>query len=125
MRKQLKIDLSDFTYQSHFEEYLETKVSNETCFKKDKDNKTNIFANEKTKYDCRVLLQVQSVYYSMNNKDDIVYYPQVLLEQYGYRLFSNNKLIHSDVIFTDTEPDSESNDSDESEEEINQNTVFD
>ena len=125
MRKQLKIDLSDFTYQSHFEEYLETKVSNETCFKKDKDNKTNIFANEKNKYDCRVLLQVQSVYYSMNNKDDIVYYPQVLLEQYGYRLFSNNKLIHSDVIFTDTEPDSESNDSDESEEEINQNTVFD
>ena len=125
LRKQLKIDLSDFTYQNHFEEYLETKVSNETCFKKDKDNKTNIFANEKTKYDCRVLLQVQSVYYSMNNKDDIVYYPQVLLEQYGYRLFSNNKLIHSDVIFTDTEPDSESNDSDESEEEINQNTVFD
>ena len=70
-------------------------------------------------------MQVQSVYYSMNDKDDIVYYPQVLLEQCGYRLFSNNKLIHSDVIFTDTEPDSESNDSDESEEEINQNTVFD
>ena len=62
----------------------------------------------------------------MRNKDilsdDIVYYPQVLIEQCRYRVFSNNTLIHPDLVFTDTERD----ESDESEEEvINENTVFD
>ena len=41
------------------------KVSDETCFRKDKDNKTNIIPNENTKYNCRVLLQAQSVCHSM------------------------------------------------------------
>ena len=80
-------------------------------------------------YNCGVLLQIQSVYYSMkdkdilsNDNDDIVYYSQLLLEQCGYRFFSNNRLIHPDLIFTDFEPD----DNDESEEEkINENFVFD
>ena len=82
-----------------------------------------------SKYNCRVLLQIQSVYYSMKNKDilsdgndDNVYYPQVLLEQCVYRAFSNNKIFHPDLNFTDSEPD----DNDESEEEeINENTVYD
>ena len=59
----------------------------------------------------------------MKDNDDIRYYPQVLLEQRGYRPFSNNGLFHPDLEFTDTEPGSESNDSDESEEEINEDTV--
>ena len=55
----------------------------------------------------------------MKDNDDIKYYPQVLLEQFGYRTFSNNVLFHPDLEFTDTDPDSDS------EEEINENTVFD
>ena len=56
------------------------------------------------------------------DNDDIVCYPHVLLGQCGYRPFPNNKLIHPDLIFTDSEPD----DQDESEEEeINENTVLD
>ena len=49
----------------------------------------------------------------MKNKDnnDIVYYPQVLIEQCAYRFFSNNKIIHPDLVLTDNEPD----DIDESE----------
>ena len=39
---------------------------------------TNTIPNEKTKYNGRVLLQIQSVYY--NNNEDENYYPQVLLE---------------------------------------------
>ena len=66
---------------------------------------------EDTKYNCRVLLQIQSVYYIINGNDDIRYYPQVLLDQYAYRPFSNNVLFHPDLEFTDTEPDSESDDS--------------
>ena len=124
-----KINLNNFTYESKGEEYLKTKVSDETCFRKDKDNKTNIIPNENTMYNCGVLLQIQSVCYSMkdkdilsNDNDDIVYYSQLLLEQCRYRFFSNNRLIHPDLIFTDFEPD----DNDESEEEkINENFVFD
>ena len=57
----------------------------------------------------------------MKDKDDIKYYPQVLIEQCGYKVFSNNTIIHPDLIFADYEPD----DNDESEEEINEITVFD
>ena len=114
IERELKIDLNSFSYESKGEEYLKTKVSDKTCFKKDKDNKTNTIPNENTKYNYRVLLQMQSVYYSMKDKDrdilsddndDIVYYPQVLLGQCGYSFFSNNKLIHPYLIFTESEPD--------------------
>ena len=123
MKKKLGIDdHSNFKYESNRdEEYLKTIVSDETCFR---ENKANRIPNENTKYTYRVLLQIQSVYYSMeDNIDEIEYYAQVLLEHYVYKVFSNNILIHKDLVFTDTEPDSESND--ESEEEINENTMFD
>ena len=82
-----------------------------------REGKYNPISDKNTKYICRVLLQIQSVYFNMkDNKDDIKYYPQVLLEQCGYIPFSNNVLIHKDLEFTDAEPDSES------EEEINENT---
>ena len=42
---------------------------------------------EYDKYDCRVLLQIQSVYYSMKDNDDIRYYAQVLLQHCGYKPF--------------------------------------
>ena len=54
----------------------------------------------------------------MKDNDNIRYYPQVLLEQCGYRPFSNNVLFHKDLEFTDNEPHSES------EEVINENVVF-
>ena len=75
------------------EEYLKTIVFSETCFRKDKDKEINTIPNENSKYNCRVLLQIiiirvllQSVYYSMKNKDilsddnddDIRYYSQIL-----------------------------------------------
>ena len=78
IEEKLKIDLNTFTYESKGEDYLKTKVSDETCFRK--DNTTNIIPNENTKYNCRVLLQIQSVYYSMKDKD-MKYYPQELIEQ--------------------------------------------
>ena len=58
IEEKLKIDLSDFTYESKGEEYLKIRVSNETCFRKNKDN---IIPNEKTKRDCRGLSQIQSL----------------------------------------------------------------
>ena len=88
LEEKIEISLNDFTYESRGEEYLKTTVSNETCFRKNQDNKANIIPNENTKYTCRVLLQIQFVYYSMkDNDDDIRYYPQVLLELYPIDLF--------------------------------------
>ena len=81
IEQKLNIDLSDLPYVSKGEEYLKTKVSSETYFIK--NNKVNIIPNENTKYKCRAALQIQSVYYSMNDKD-IKYYPQVLVEQCSY-----------------------------------------
>ena len=69
-----------------------------------------------SKYNCRVLLQIQSVYY--NDKsiiEDEDYYPQVFLQHCRYTFFANNKLIHEALDFTDSEPESESE-----EEEFNE-----
>ena len=103
IERKLETDLNNFTYESEGQEYLKTIVSNETCFIRDKGNKTNTIPDENTKYNCRVLFQIQSVYYSMEDKnilsgnnDDIRCYPQVLIEQCGYRPFSNNILILND-----------------------------
>ena len=102
--------------------YLKTKVSDDISFRKNKDKTTNTIPNERTKYDCRVLLQKQSVYHNNNNKgviEDEDYYPKVFLQQCRYTFFTNSKLINDVLDFTDTEPDSES----ESEEEFNEDTV--
>ena len=123
-----KINLDNYLHEDkRGEEYLKTIVSNETCFRKDKDKETNTIPNENTKYNCRVLLQIQSLYCCVKNKDilsddnddDIIYYSQTLFDQCRYKVFSSNKLIHPDLNFTDSEPD----DNDESEEE--ENTVYD
>ena len=42
--------------------YLKTKVYDGTCFRKNKDKTTNTSPDEKTKCNCRVLLQIQSIY---------------------------------------------------------------
>ena len=57
---------------------------------KNKDKTSNTIPNERTKYNCRVLLQIQSVYY--NNKDTLEnedYYSQVFLEHCRYTFISN------------------------------------
>ena len=74
--EKLNIDFNDFTYESKGEEYLKTIVSDKTLFKK--DNITRIILNEKIKYRCNRILQMQSVYYNMKDKH-IKHYPQVLL----------------------------------------------
>ena len=72
IEEKLGIALNDFTYENKGEEHLKTIVSDETCFR---ENKDNIIPSENTKYTCRVLLQIQSVYFNMeDNKDDIRYY---------------------------------------------------
>ena len=109
------IDLDNYLYEdSKGDTYLKTEVSDEICFRKDKDKTVNTIPNEKTKYNCRVLLQIQSVYYS--NNEDENYYPQVFLQSCRYKFLANNRLIHDVFEFSDTEPENES------EERFNENT---
>ena len=57
----LNIDLYHYLYEdSNGNTHFKTKVSDETCFRKDKDKTANTIPNDKTKYNCIVLLQ--SVY---------------------------------------------------------------
>ena len=73
-------------------------------------------------YTCRALLQLQSVFFKIEDKNDSIrYYPQLLLQQCVCKRFINNVIFHPDLEFTETEPESES----ESEEEINESTVLD
>ena len=113
--KILNIGLNNFMYEDKKgATYLKTKVFDETCFRKHKDKTINTIPNEKTKYNCRVLLQIQSVCYNYNEDEN--YYPQVFLQSCRYTFIANNKLIHDVLDFTDTNPESES------EEEFNDNT---
>ena len=60
----LKIDLDRYFYEDmRGEVYFKAKVSDETFFRRDKDKTANTIPNERPKYNCRVLLQIQSVYY--------------------------------------------------------------
>ena len=94
--------------------YFKTKVSDDTGFRKSKDKTTNTIPNKRTKYNCRVLLQIQSVYYN-NNKGIIEnedYYPEVFSQQCRYNFFAINTLIYEALDFTDTEPERESEEND-------------
>ena len=63
IRKILNIGLDNYSYEDNKGiRYLKTKLSDETCFRKGKDKTTNTIRNIKTKYNCRVLLQIQCVY---------------------------------------------------------------
>ena len=118
IEKILNIDLYHYSYDDNNGiTYFKTKVSDETCFRKDKDKTTNTIPNEKTKYNCRAFLQIQSVYYNINKDILEYYYPQVFLQHCRYTFFVNNKLIHETLDFTDTESESES------EGEFNEDTV--
>ena len=126
IEKNADINLNDFTFEEKGENYFKTKVTDETCFKEGKvikkESDANFIPKKNVMYTCRALLQIQSVFFEIKDKkDDISYYPQLLLQQCICKRFINKVIFHPDLEFTDTEPESES----ESEEEINDSTVLD
>ena len=131
--EKLNINSNDFTFDKKGGEYFKTKVYNETCFKENikttlilkegnviPKEEQDIFTPEiDVMYTCIALLQIQSIFFNMkNDKDDISYYRQLLLDQCVYKRFINYTIFHPELLFTDTEPESES------EEEINEDTVL-
>ena len=62
---------------------------------------------KKNKYECKPLLQIQSIYYTQDDKKDIVHYPQVLVEECRYKDFIEYNIAHKDFMFRYSEPESE------------------
>ena len=114
----LGLDINDYTYDSDYATYFKTKASNKTCFRQSSDKTHNILPREKTGYNCRILLQIESVFFNNKNKDDIDYYAQVFLQEFRYTPQINRTLLIDKLELIDVEPESESE-----EEEFNENTA--
>ena len=85
--KILNIDLDHYSCDDNNGiTYLKTKVSDETCFRKDK-NKTNTIPNEKTKYNCR------EYYYKYNLFTTIIMKIKIIILKYFYRVVGINFLL--------------------------------
>ena len=70
-------------------------------------------------YNCRMLVKIESVFFNnKDNKDDIVYYPQVFLEEGTCSPMNNRRLLLDNLDLSDNDLDSES----ECGEEFNENS---
>ena len=87
--------------------YLKTNVYKKTRFNKKGCRDIHIVPNKNTKYECKPLLQIQSIYYAQEDKKDIFHYPQIRVEQCEYKDFIEYNIAHKDFMFTDSEPESE------------------
>ena len=104
------ITLNDFTFEKKGESYFKIQVTDKTCFKENikptlvlkegkvtpKESDVNFIPKENVMYTCRALLQIQSVFFKIKDKnDDISYYPQLLLQQCVCKRFINKVIISS------------------------------
>ena len=105
--EKLEIDLRGYSYEDGADIYLKTEVYKRTRFNKKRCKDIHIVPNKKTKYECKPLLQIQSIYYVQVDKKNIVYHPQIRLEQCRYKDLIEYNIAHKDFIFTDSEPESE------------------
>ena len=102
----LDIALQNPIYKSEINHYLRTKTYKRTCFNKKGCRDVHIVPNKNTKYECEPLLQIQSTDYVKLKIKNVFYYPQIQLEQCGYKDFIEYNIAHKDFIFTDSEPKS-------------------
>ena len=88
-----KSDIDSINYGSQSEktgiEYLRTSMSDRTLFEIDD---YRIIPGEKIRYSCNVILQIQSVYHTTKDKY-VIYYSQVLLDQWCYELYVDTREI--------------------------------
>ena len=117
IEEKLSIALNDFTFEKVGGSYFKTKVNDETCFKEKikptlilkegkvtpKESYVNFTPKENVMYTCRVLFQIQSVFFKIKDKNEgISYYLQLFLQQCIRKHFINKVIYHPDLEFTDT-----------------------
>ena len=123
IKKRLKIDLNNYFYECGENTYLKTKTYRRTCFNKKGCKDISINPDKNIKYECKPLLQIQSIYYVLEDKKHIAYYPQILIEQCRYKDFIEYNIAHKDSDFTDSEHESEKrfNDDDDDDDDDDNN----
>ena len=73
---------------------------------------------QNTNYICSIVIRIESVFCNnKDNKDCIIYYPQVFLGECRYTPMINRRLLLDETDLLNNEPETES----ESEEEFNEN----
>ena len=107
IEEKLDIVLQECFYQGEIDHYLRTKIYKGTRFNKKGCRGIHTVPNKNTKYECKPLLQIQSIYYAQEDKKHIFYYPQIRLEQFAYKDFIEYNIVLKDFAFTDSEPESE------------------
>ena len=116
---ELGLENNHLTYDNGNGQHFKTKVTDKNCFRRNNDIEENSLPWQKTDYNCRILVKIESVYFNDKNYNGgITYYPQVFLEECRYTPMNNRRLLLDDLELTDNEPESESE-----EEEFNENTV--
>ena len=82
-KTKLGIGINDFTFDNGYGPSFKTKVSKDrTCFRQNNDRINNIPPRQSTNYNCRILVRIEAAFFNnKDNKDDIIYYPQVFLEE--------------------------------------------
>ena len=123
IEKELKIDLKEYLYCDRIDNYFGAKVYKRTCFNKKGCKDTSIVPDKYTKYKCKPLLQIQSIYYVLEDKKDHVHYPQIFIEQCGYEILTEYNI---DFVFTNSETQSEEefNNDNDKDEQRKQQTYF-
>ena len=103
IEEKLNITLNDLTLEKKGESYFKTKVTDEACFKENtkptlilkegnvtsKESDANFTPKENVTYTCRVLLQIQSVFFKIKDEND-----SVIIHNYYYiNVLTNDLLI--------------------------------
>ena len=78
---------------------LKQKHTEEHALIKKECKDTNIVPDKNIKYECKPLLQIQSIYYVFEDNKDIAYYSQILIEQCGYKDFTEYNIAHKDCFY--------------------------
>ena len=93
IEEKLNIALQDPIHKSEINHYFRTKRYKRTRFNKKGCRDIHIVPNENTKYECKPLLQIQSIYYAQEDKKHIFCYPQIRLEHVDTKILLNRKLL--------------------------------
>ena len=114
----LGIEINDLTLTNSHGSSPKTKVyKDRTCFRCNNDETENICPRQNTNFTCRILVKIESV--SFNNKNSIIYYRQVFLEECRYLPRTNRRLCIDNINLPNNDAEIEG----ESEEEFNKNIV--
>ena len=109
IESKLGVPINNFHFTNIHGTSLKTKViKDKTCFRENNSERENILPRQNTNYICRILIRMESFFNNKDNKEDVIYYPQVFLEECRYIPMINRRLLLDETNLSDNEPQKES-----------------